>query len=61
MAFFMALIMSELLVALSTGIDGMFFNRLMHSFAVAFPIAFIAAATIAPLVQKAVNRIFPNG
>lgn len=61
MSFIMALIMSGLLVALNTGIDSQFLGRWMHSFAVAFPIAFITAGSIAPWVQKLVDRIFPNG
>jgi len=57
----MAFIMSAVLVALNTGIDGAFFMRWLKSFLVAFPVAFPVALFVAPLVHKIVGKVFPNG
>ncbi|AWX14740.1 hypothetical protein CEP48_00405 [Mergibacter septicus] len=48
----MAFVMSSILVAINTGIDVMYFNRMFHSYCIAMPIAFFAAVITGPLVKR---------
>ena len=57
MSFGMSLIMSGVVVAVNTGfLDGFFF-RWGYSIMFAYPIALIAAFTLAPLMRPLVNKI----
>ncbi|MGP1516375.1 MAG: DUF2798 domain-containing protein [Ottowia sp.] len=50
----MAFIMSAVLVALNTGIDGGWLQRTLRSYVLAWPIAFVSLLLIRPLVFKLV-------
>jgi|TARA_B100001142_G_scaffold298635_1_gene321992 hypothetical protein len=57
MAFGMSIIMSGVVTAVNTGIDNGFLERHFNSFIFAFPVAIIAAFTMAPIARVFVNRI----
>ena len=53
----MSVIMSGVVVAVNTGISDGFFFRWGYSIMFAYPIALIAAFTLAPLLRPLVNKI----
>ena len=53
----MSIIMSGVVVAVNTGISNGFFFRWGYSIMYAYPIALIAAFTLAPLIKTLVNKI----
>ena len=57
MAFGMSIIMSGVVTAVNTGIDNGFLERHFNSFLFAFPVAIIAAFTMAPIARILVNKI----
>lgn len=54
MSALMALLMSTVLVAINTGTGGNFFMRVLHSYAVAMPIAFFCVSIVRPFVTRLV-------
>ena len=57
MSFGMSVIMSGVVVAVNTGVSDGFFLRWGYSLMFAYPIALIAAFTLAPLMRPLVNKI----
>ncbi len=57
MSFGMSVIMSGVVVAVNTGVSDGFFFRWGYSLMFAYPIALIAAFTLAPLIRPLVNKI----
>ena len=57
MSFGMSVIMSGVVTAVNTGMIDGFSARWFHSFLFAFPVALIAAFTLAPVMRPFVNRI----
>ena len=57
MAFGMSIIMGGVKTAFNTGIDNEFLERYFNSFVIAFPVAIIAAFTMAPVTKILVNKI----
>ena len=57
MSFSMSVIMSGVVVAVNTGISDGFFFRWGYSLMFAYPIALIAAFTLAPLIRPLVDKI----
>ena len=57
MSFGMSVIMSGVVVAVNTGVSDGFFFRGGYSLMFAYPIALIAAFTLAPLMIPLVNKI----
>lgn len=55
MSALMALLMSSLLVALNTGVDGQYMSRVLHAYIVAMPVAFCCVTLVRPVVMKLVN------
>ena len=53
----MSVIMSGVVVAVNTGVADGFFNRWLYSLMFAYPIALLAAFTLAPLMRALVNKI----
>jgi len=53
----MSIIMSGVVVAVNTGLSDGFFSRWGYSLIFAYPIALIAAFTLAPLMRPLVNKI----
>ena len=53
----MSVIMSGVVVAVNTGVSDGFFFRWGSSLMFAYPIALIAAFTLAPLIRPLVNKI----
>ena len=56
-SFGMSVIMSGVVVAVNTGVSDGFFFRWGYSLMFAYPIALIAAFTLAPLIRPLVNKI----
>ena len=56
MAFGMSIIMSGVVTAVNTGINDGFLERHFNSFIFAFPVAIIAAFTMAPIARVIVNK-----
>ena len=57
MALGMSIIMSGVVTVVNTGIDSGFLERYFNSLIFAFPVAIIAAFTMAPFARLLVNRI----
>ena len=57
MALGMSIIMSGVVTAVNTGIKDGFLERHFNSFLFAFPVAIIAAFTMAPIARILVNKI----
>ena len=57
MSFGMSVIMSGVVTAVNTGINDGFLERHFKSFIFAFPVAIIAAFTMAPIAKIFVNKI----
>tara|TARA_Y100001936_G_scaffold237851_1_gene269002 strand:- start:2469 stop:2696 length:228 start_codon:yes stop_codon:yes gene_type:complete len=57
MSFGMSVIMSGVVVAVNTGLGDGFLNRWLYSLMFAFPIALLAAFTLAPIMRPMVNKI----
>ena len=57
MSFGMSVIMSGVVVAVNTSLVDGFFARWIYSWMFAFPVALIAAFTLAPLMRPLVNKI----
>ena len=57
MSFGMSVIMSGVVVAVNTGVTDVFISRWFYSWMFAFPVALIAAFTLAPLMRSLVNKI----
>ena len=57
MSFGMSLVIGGVVTLVHTGFGVGFFNRLLHAFIYSFPIAIIAAFTMAPIVRPLVNKI----
>tara|TARA_Y100001970_G_scaffold106788_1_gene133814 strand:+ start:389 stop:616 length:228 start_codon:yes stop_codon:yes gene_type:complete len=53
----MSIIMSGVVVAVNTGVSNGFFFRWGYSLMFAYPIALIAAFTLAPIMRPLVNKI----
>ncbi|UXZ04885.1 DUF2798 domain-containing protein [Moraxella nasicaprae] len=51
----MAFLMSSVLVAVNTGIEGNYFLRVLGAYGIAFPIAFCCVALLRPVVLKLVE------
>tara|TARA_B110000196_G_C20762002_1_gene482578 strand:+ start:234 stop:464 length:231 start_codon:yes stop_codon:yes gene_type:complete len=60
MAFGMSVIMSGVITAVNTGIGDNFFDRYFNSWIFAFPVAIVAAFTMAPITRTFVNKITSN-
>ena len=57
MAFGMSIIMCAVITAVSTGIHDGFIDRFFKAWLFAFPVAVIAAFTMAPITRKLVDKI----
>ena len=57
MSFGMSVIMSGVVVAVNTSLSDGFIDRWFYSCMFAFPVALIAAFTMAPLMRPLVNKI----
>ena len=57
MSFGMSLVIGGVVTLVHTGFGVGFFDRLLHAFIYSFPIAIIAAFTMAPIVRPLVNKI----
>ena len=57
MSFGMSVIIGAVVTLVHTGFGVWFFDRLLNAFIFAFPVAVIAAFTMAPLVRPLVNKI----
>ena len=57
MAFGMSIIMSGVVTAVNTGIDNEFLERYFNSFVFAFPVAILAAFSMAPITRILVSKI----
>ena len=57
MSFGMSVIIGAVVTLVHTGFGVGFFDRLLNAFIFAFPVAVIAAFTMAPLVRRLVNKI----
>ena len=57
MSFGMSVIMSGVVTAVNTGIGDGFLYRYFNSLLFAFPVALIAAFTMAPIMRPLVNKI----
>ena len=57
MSFGMSVIIGAVVTLVHTGFGLGFFDRLLNAFIFAFPVAVIAAFTMAPLVRPLVNKI----
>ena len=57
MSFGMSVIMSGVVVAVNTGISDGYVGRWFYSLMFAFPVALIAAFTMAPIMRPLVNKI----
>ena len=57
MSFGMSVIMSGVVLAVNTGIGDGFLERYFNSWLFAFPVALLAAFTIAPIMRPLVNKI----
>ncbi|MDO4223769.1 MAG: DUF2798 domain-containing protein [Acinetobacter sp.] len=55
MAGIMAFLMSICLVAFNTGLHGNFFERVLHSYIIAMPVAFLCVLLVRPIVMKLVS------
>ena len=57
MSFGMSLIIGGVVTLVHTGFDEGFFNSLLDAFNYSFPVAVIAAFTMAPIMRPLVNKI----
>ena len=57
MSFGMSVIMSGFVVAVNTGMSDCYADRWFYSWMFAFPVALIAAFTMAPIMRPLVNKI----
>ncbi len=57
MAFGMSVIMCAVITAASTGIYDGYIERFFKSWVFAFPVAIVAAFTMAPITRKLVDKI----
>ena len=57
MSFGMSLIIGWVVTLVHTGFGEGFFNRLLDAFNYSFPVAVIAAFTMAPIIRPLVNKI----
>ena len=57
MSFGMSLIIGGVVTLVHTGLVEGFFNRLLDAFIYSFPVAVIAAFTMAPIMRSLVNKI----
>lgn len=55
MSAMMALLMCMVIVAINTGIDGNYLDRVFNAYALAMPIAFLALQVVRPVVLKLVE------
>ena len=57
MSFGMSVIMSAVVIAASTGIHDGYIERFFRAWIFAFPVAVLAAFTMAPVAKKLVDKI----
>ena len=57
MSFGMSVIMSAVVIAASTGIHDGYIERFFKAWVFAFPVAIVAAFTMAPITRKLVEKI----
>ena len=57
MSFGMSVIMSAVVIAASTGIQDGYIERFFKAWVFAFPVAIVAAFTMAPITRKLVDKI----
>ena len=57
MSFGMSVIIGAVVTLVHAGFEEGFFDRLLNTFVYAFPVAIIAAFTMAPIVRPLVNKI----
>ena len=57
MSFGMSVIMSGVVTAVNTGLNDDFIGRHFNSWLFAFPVALLAAFTMAPIMRPLVNKI----
>ncbi|MDP8567407.1 DUF2798 domain-containing protein [Methylophilus aquaticus] len=55
MSAIMALLMCIVIVAINTGVSGNYFDRVLHAYALAMPIAFLVLQVVRPVVLKLVE------
>jgi hypothetical protein len=57
MSFGMSVIIGGVVTLVHTGFGEGFFDRIIHAFIYSFPVAVIAAFTMAPIMRPLVNKI----
>ena len=57
MSFGMSVIMTAVVTAVGTGIDDGYIERFFKGLVFAFPVAIVAAFTMAPITRKLVDKI----